>query len=439
MMGATRLADGTWVRSLWRSEDQPHVLVSLRRADGSVIDRQLPNCELLPFKDQLLAYCEGEKPAFRSIYPEQRALAAPPQPLLWPVVDPVDGLLFAERKDWRACDTGRCPLLRFDGTKWQDWPHLSEELGAQRIRLRAARHGRLLFCGDTCLVRSATDPSDPGIDLGKYTKAYRDSVPSAALLDDEVILVAKQPGDDGKATLLHIVFTARGLAVTRGYEVPNYIENLAFADAEHGVAIFSNYVCYTMHGGKSWLYEYSVGSVGASACWSEGCTVGNSLLLTRAPLREPVILGEYNPNDEGPSNCSSSSDTEACSGNKKDENDSFEPPPDTKIRKPPDSFPWYDCITQRPVKGPADSGVVTGGYITVTPGTRALGWRGSDKNGTFKVQTPFVMPEPKPEPDPYLRMGHGYEFDFTMPPLVTRHFAVLAFLLPKANKRRLSS
>ncbi len=37
MMGAMRLADGTWVRSLVRYEDTLHVLVSLRRVDGTII------------------------------------------------------------------------------------------------------------------------------------------------------------------------------------------------------------------------------------------------------------------------------------------------------------------------------------------------------------------------------------------------------------------
>ncbi len=250
----------------------------------------------------MLAYCEREKPAFRSIYPEKRALVAPPKPLSSLIADSVDGWLFAE-------NSGGCH--EHDGTKWQDWSHLSGIL-------RAARHGRLLICGDTCLIRSATDPSDPGIDLGKYAKAYGDSVLSAALLDDEVILVvttkeppldATQQGNDGKATLLHIAFTARGLAVTLAYEVPNYIGHLAFADTNHGVARFRYRASYTTDGGKNWLHRDSVSSTGKIACWSEGCTVGDSLPLTRTSIREPAILGEYEPNDVEPAEGSSSSES----------------------------------------------------------------------------------------------------------------------------------
>jgi hypothetical protein len=415
MMGAMRLADGTWVRSLWRSEQRPHVLVSLRRTDGTIIDWQLPNCELLPFTDQLLAYCEGENPALRRIYPEARALASPPKPLWSVVADPVEGVLIAMPKDWRQYERGQCPLLRFDGVNWQSWSHCDGTL-------RAVRYGRLLVCGETCVIRSASDPSDRGIDLDEYTKQYGASVKDAALLDDEVILVAKQPGDDGKAKLLHLAFTARGLTVTRAYDVPNTIDELAFADTDHGAARFQYLATYTVDGGRTWLYEASVRSSGTSACWSEGCAVGHSLLLTRIPLREPVTFGEYNIYDEGPKK--SSSDSDATAGTKKDD-DSSEPRPSAQVPGLPRSFLWYQCVTGRRTLAPANSTVVTGGYFTHAPGTRALGWRGSDHSGPFVVQTSYILPEPEPKRDDYIWAKHDIDFDFPIPPLITRHYAVL--------------
>jgi len=68
MLDATRLTDGTWVRSYKLGSK---FLVSLRRPDGTIIDREVSErCSLVPFKDSLIAHCAE----IRLAYPEQRRL-----------------------------------------------------------------------------------------------------------------------------------------------------------------------------------------------------------------------------------------------------------------------------------------------------------------------------------------------------------------------------
>jgi len=423
MMGATRLSDGTWVRSLEHElgtlqKRQRRLLVSLRRADGTIIDRQLPDCTLAPFRDKLLAYCKSESPALRSIYPEERPLAAPPKPLGLLVADPGGGLLWAVPREH---ETENYPLIRFDGTTWHAWSTFEASRWLpwpEPAPPLTVRHGWLLICGASCVIRSAVDPSDRGIVLNEYTKPYGDSIRGAALLDDEVIVVTNSSKPEQKSVTLHFALTPGGLRLNRKYEVSDSISEVSFADSDHGATRFHE---YTTDGGKTWIQHESEGG-GVSACWSGGCSMGESLLLTKARLLEPVDANEFSLTGEPLGLPSSPSATAAP----EKEPVSTPQSPETQQParsapksdpKPPKLFPWYDCVTER--RATDDFMIAaTGGYITCDKVTRTLKWRGRDKAGPFEVQTTFAMPNSASE-------DYCQNLNLTNSPLVTRHYAVI--------------
>ena len=427
MIGATRLSDGTWVRSLehqfgTQQKRQRRLLVSLRRTDGTIIDRQLPDCTLAPLRDRLLAYCAREGPAFRNIYPEERPLAAPPQPLGLLVADPGEGLLLAvpgDYYDYEYKKKRNIPLFRFDGTTWHNWSTFDPagwKSWSDLVPPLSVRHGRLLICGASCVIRSALDPSDRGIILNEHTKPYGEHIRGVALLDKEIIAVSS--GSEGKSVVLHFAFEASGLRLTRKYEVSDSISEVSFTDSDHGAA---RYYGYTMDGGKTWT-EHESEDGGASTCWSGGCAMGESLLLTNTRLREPVDATEFSltgkplrPPSSPPTTAAPEKEQVSSSQNPEPQRP-IQPPP-TPASKRPNLFPWYDCVTERRAREGAEI-AATGGHITCDEATRTLKWHGRDKAGLFEVQTALAMPRVDSE-------HYCDALNLENSPLVTRHYAVI--------------
>lgn len=446
-VGGLRLADGTWVRDAISLHAQ---FISLRRPDGSVIDRKIDGpCHLLAWGTQLLAHCYEGKPTLSVIYPDNPA-PVPEVPMRprFVIADPAGRYLVVEPWPEDEFQPEKFPLIVFDGTRW----HVHENL---QYTPHAIDGNWLLVTGgsqSTCQIVRLSELDRPGFDFGPDTKNC--SSREVQLLDGAVLYVRRTGSrydPKSEAELVRTEIGNNGLSAGAAHPIMRDIDWIAFADARHGIA--SNWQAQpyrTIDGGEHWSpiegAELGPGHQYLEArCWKGGCSIGKILAWTKRsftpasladlghpPLAEPPTTpaaGKAEP-QQSPGATGGGFDTNItpkewyeCHGQPIADKQALVP-----IVPDPASFdPKSPHAASRYLTLPAK-----GGIFEKRPSSGGFAWHGRDALGVYDAKTPELSGETA---EIFQAFGNSFmDLPLVYPDLVSRNFALL-WLLKKRDSQ----
>lgn len=433
LVGGFDLGEGTKARVLDAGNRN---YVAFRRADGRISSyRRDEFLEFRTWGDKLLEQPRQTLGPLVALGPDgPTPLPEAPLRIRRLVADPTGRFIAALGQADPDAGKPSDSLMRFDGERWQ----VDEGLDLWPVALENGWLVAATDYGRKAAVYRFSDPKQPALEL-KDQKA-RVEERAMALLPPELAFVSYSGPAYEDQTTSQLVWL--GLdepeAKPRVFPLPPKVDQLGFADPQHGVLLRNYWVpAFTSNSGQTFetLPDADIppSSSDGIRCWSHGCSLVDALAWTDEPFHQERVLGsEVAAKLDEPAGVAAAPDPDADPA----------APYRSPMEAPPTTAPLYRC---RATPAVAEKHQFLEALLKLVPKSntllrataavgllerrgQALVWNGHDAQGDFSVETRTLTGPGLELTDEQVRLlplGLAMSDTLVAPVMVAREFAVL--------------